>query len=110
MSLSGEVTRANSHDRHGDRVDPEKVGTVTGLIFGWNNSNVTDKRGNVASTQGQIGVPTDSPITLRHDDTLVVEGVAYKVRGVPLWGRPNSLTGSTSTARYRWYEISALVN
>ncbi|MUL85222.1 MULTISPECIES: hypothetical protein [unclassified Mycolicibacterium] len=108
--LTGEVTRATGYDKHGDQIDPEKIGTVTGLIFGWNNSGVTDKRGNVASTQGQIGVPTDAAITLRHDDTLVIEGVAYKVHGGPQWGRPHSLTGSTSTARYRWYEIAALVN
>ncbi|MGV0680438.1 hypothetical protein ABQE62_29950 [Mycolicibacterium fortuitum] len=108
--LTGDVTRAAGHDRHGDNIAPEKIGTVTGLIMGGQSTGMTDKRGSVVSTEGQLGVPTNSPITLRHDDTVVIEGVAYKVRGVPLWGRPHSLTGSTSTARYRWYEIAALVN
>ncbi|MDZ7882442.1 MAG: hypothetical protein U5N53_05805, partial [Mycobacterium sp.] len=74
-------------------------------------SSTVNTRGDVASTEGQIGAPTDAAIALEHGDTVVSEdGTRYKVTGPALWGRRHSLTGSPATARYRWHPVTALHN
>lgn len=117
------VYRAPKRDAHGDPVDLDgnpvrlsgdgvaKIGTITGLILGGQSVADVNTRGSVASTEGQVGVPTAAAITLEHDDIVETEdGTRFKVNGPALWGRPHSLTGSAETARYRWHEVSALYN
>jgi hypothetical protein len=117
---TGTVYRAPARDSNGDPVvdgkvvrvgaDGTVVGEISGLIFGGQAVATADSRGDVASTEGLIGAPTAAAIALQHNDVLVVDDVRYKVTGPALWGRPHSLTGSTDTARYRWHEVTALVN
>jgi hypothetical protein len=116
------VFRAPQRDAHGDPIDQDgnpvrlsgdgvaKVGTITGLIVGGQKVTHVRTRGDVASTEGLIGVPTEA-IRLQHGDILqTVDGLRYTVSGPALWGRPHSLTGSTVTARYTWWEATATVN
>lgn len=115
------VYRAPSRDANGDPVDSDGTvirigadGTLVGtldVIIGGQSVTSTNRRGDVASTDGQIGAPTDAAIRLEHGDTVVTEdGTRYKVTGPALWGRRHSLTGSTATARYRWHRVTALYN
>lgn len=115
------VYRAPKRDAYGDPVDDNgnvirigTDGTLVGtldVIIGGQSVGTVNTRGDVASTEGQIGAPTAAAITLEHGDTVVTEdGIRYRVTGPALWGRPHSLTGSTATARYRWHTVTALHN
>lgn len=115
------VYRAPKRDTNGDPVDDfgnvirigstgTLVGTLDAIIGGQSIATV-NTRADVASTEGQIGVPTDTAIALEHGDTVVTEdGTRYRVNGPGFWGRPHSLTGSPETARYRWHHVTALHN
>ncbi|APE19455.1 hypothetical protein BOH72_26280 [Mycobacterium sp. WY10] len=87
-------------------------GTLVGqldVIIGGQAVSPVNTRGDVASTQGQVGAPTDAAIVLEHGDVLVTDdGQRLKVSGPALWGRPHSLTGSP--ARYRWHRIVSMNN
>lgn len=120
--MNDTVFRAPKLDRNGDPVDDDgqpirlsgdgvaKVGAINLIIGGQSVANVAT-RGDVASTEGLIGAPTDAAIRLQHGDIVQTEdGIRYRVSGPALWGRPHSLTGSTETARYYWMQATATVN
>ncbi len=107
--MNGSVYRAVSRDKHGDAVGVEAVGEITGLILGAQAVESTNARGHVVSTEGLVGVPTDSAVQLQHDDVLVTDdGQRYRVSGPRLWDRPHSLTGTLR--RYAWITVTALTN
>jgi hypothetical protein len=121
--VNGTVFRAPKRNRNGDPVDQDgdpvrlsgdgvaKVGVITGLIIGSANVGGVATRGDVASTEGLVGAPTTAAIRLQHGDIVQTEdGVRYKLSGPQLWGRPHSLTGSTETARYAWWQATSTVN
>lgn len=115
------VYRAPKRDAHGDPVDDNgnplrlsgdgttKIGTITGVILGGQSVAAVGTRGDVVSTEGQIGVPTAAAIALEHGDVLQLDnGTRYRITGPQLWGRPHSLTGTP--ARYAWWQATATVN
>jgi len=119
--MDGVLYRPAKVDRNGDPVDEQGnvvrigtdgtlVGAVVGLILGAASTGDAGMRGTTYSTEGLIGFPANGHQSLpKAGDTLVTsEGVKYRV-GVGQWGYSHSLTGSRSTARYRWHEAHALV-
>lgn len=116
--MIGTLYRPVARDTNGDPVDADgnvirlsgdsaaKVGTITGIIIGARTVDELPVRGDVVSTEGLIGWPTNSPLQLQAGDILECDGQRFAISGPRLWGRPHSLTGSPS--RYSW--ITACAN
>ena len=115
--LSGTVYRAPRRDGHGDAIAEDgtvirigaegtEVGEISGLILGGQSVAQVRTRGDVVSTEGLIGAPMYSVITLRHGDTIVLDdGRRLNVNGPMIWGRAHSLTGTP--ARYAWWAVTS---
>lgn len=110
-------TTAVRRNEHGDLVDADghvvrSIGghgyEITGLVMGGPDWKLSDRRGDVVSTEDLLGVPTASKYQPQHDDTLVIDGVRYKVHGPPQWAHRSGLTGRKP--RYRWLKITATAN
>lgn len=122
--MIGTVYRAAARNEHGDPVDTDgnivrlsgddtaKLGQITGVIIGGSSGStrsVTDLglRGDVVSTDGMLGYPSNSEIQLQAGDVVEIDAVGqrFQINGPTLWGRPHSLTGRP--ARYQWIAATA---
>jgi hypothetical protein len=113
----GTLYRPAARDANGDPVDADgnvvrlsgsgvaKVGTVTGIIIGARTVDALPVRGDVVSTEGLIGWPTNSALQPQAGDVLEMDGQRFAISGPRVWGRPHSLTGSPS--RYSWITATA---
>lgn len=117
--MNGVLYRPAKVDRNGDPVDADGnvvrvgadgtlVGAVIRLILGAASTGDAGVRGTTFNTDGLIGFPTNGLLPKPGDTLVTSDGVKYRI-GVGQWGRVHSLTGSASTARYRWHEATALV-
>lgn len=118
--MIGTVYRPAARNEHGDPVDSEgnivrlsgdgtaKLGQIAGIIIGGpsgSSRSVTDLglRGDVISTDGMLGYPTNSEIQLQAGDVVEIDevGQRFQISGPTLWGnRPHSLSGRN--LRYAW--------
>jgi hypothetical protein len=115
---TGTLYRPAARDAHGDPVDEQghvtrvgsdgtEVGQIHGLVLGGPSWHPVNTRGDVVDTTGLVGVLAAEPIQPQHGDTLVVDGITYKIHGRPQW----ATRGLVSTPpQYRWWTITAASN
>ncbi|QEN13468.1 hypothetical protein ACRDU6_13025 [Mycolicibacterium sp. ELW1] len=112
---TGTLYRPAARDAHGDPVDAEgnvvhvggEVGTISGLVVGGPKWQPAGQRGDIVDTTGLVGVPLREPVQPEHGDTLVMDGVKFKIQGPPQWASRGLVT---TTPRYRWFTITAVAN
>lgn len=85
------------------------IGDVTGVIMGGAAPADLARFPNVASTEGQCGIPfeQDSNILVQQGDLLVIRDVMYEVSGPRQWEDEHEFTGPASdvVSDYYWVYI-----
>lgn len=114
---TGTLYRPHARNEHGDPVnadgqvarasEAENLGTITGLVIGGPSWRPTNRRGEVVDTTGQVGIPADSDVQPTHGDLLVIDGVKFKIHGLPQWASRGVVP---TPPRYRWWTVTAVAN
>ncbi|BCO71429.1 hypothetical protein [Mycobacterium intracellulare] len=118
---TGTVYRPAGRNEDGDPVDADgnvvrddtaSIGTIDGLIVGGSSAvsrtsvyNLPSLRGDVSYEQAMIGFPSTSPIQLRANDIVQIDGLRLQCAGPVLFGPTHSITGRAT--RYSWISASS---
>ncbi|WP_166904469.1 hypothetical protein [Mycobacterium sp. DL440] len=115
---TGILYRAAQRNEHDDPVDADgnlvrvgsdgtEVGEINGLVMGGPSWRPINDRGDIVNTTGMVGVPVTEPNEPRHGDLLVIDGVRFKIQGLPQW----QTRGLVATPpRFDWWTITSTAN
>jgi hypothetical protein len=116
---TGRLYRAARRDANGDPIDDDGkvvrvedagyVGEVYGLLMGGPSASPSLGRQTTSDTTGMVGVPNHkrNPV-VKFDDTLVVDGVRYKIISRATWNYSQSM--STTRPAYSWFRVNATID